>query len=180
MLGSIGMPELIVIFVIALIIFGPKKLPELGRSLGRSLNEFKRASNELKNTLEEEVRMEEQREKSAAEGERILRDCEYDAAVVASALGLARPPRATVWLYRSAEEKRRLVGAGRTSFTKPWLAEVHVNDEGTPHPLLRHELVHALAAVRASGLFAVPARAGDRASAPNRSRAGCRACPPTW
>ena len=67
MFGSIGMPELIIIFVIALIIFGPKKLPELGRSLGRSLNEFKRASNELKNTLEEEVRMEEQREKTAAE-----------------------------------------------------------------------------------------------------------------
>ena len=67
MLGSIGMPELIIIFVIALIIFGPKKLPELGRSLGRSLNEFKRASNELKNTLEEEVRIEEQREQRAAE-----------------------------------------------------------------------------------------------------------------
>src|SRR5580765_1537522 len=66
MFGSIGMPELIIIFVIALIIFGPKKLPELGRSLGRSLNEFKRASNELKNTLEEEVRMEEQRDKTAA------------------------------------------------------------------------------------------------------------------
>ena len=57
----------IIIFVIALIIFGPKKLPELGRSLGRSLNEFKRASNELKNTLEEEVRMEEQKERVAAE-----------------------------------------------------------------------------------------------------------------
>ena len=67
MFGSIGMPELIIIFVIALIIFGPKKLPELGRSLGRSLNEFKRASNELKNTLEEEVRLEEQREKTTAE-----------------------------------------------------------------------------------------------------------------
>ena len=67
MFGSIGMPELIIIFVIALIIFGPKKLPELGRSLGRSLNEFKRASNELKNTLEEEVRIEEQREKTSAE-----------------------------------------------------------------------------------------------------------------
>jgi len=66
MFGSIGMPELIIIFVIALIIFGPKKLPELGRSLGRSLNEFKRASNELKNTLEEEVRIEEQREEKAA------------------------------------------------------------------------------------------------------------------
>ena len=47
MFGSIGMPELIIIFVIALIIFGPRKLPELGRSLGKSLAEFKRASNEL-------------------------------------------------------------------------------------------------------------------------------------
>jgi sec-independent protein translocase protein TatA len=61
MFGSIGMPELIIIFVIALIIFGPRKLPELGRSLGRSLAEFKRASNELKSTLEEEIRLEEQK-----------------------------------------------------------------------------------------------------------------------
>src|SRR5882672_390773 len=61
MLGSIGMPELIIIFVIALIIFGPRKLPELGRSLGKSLAEFKRASNELKSTLEEEIRLEETR-----------------------------------------------------------------------------------------------------------------------
>lgn len=60
MFGSIGMPELIIIFVIALIIFGPRKLPELGRSLGKSLAEFKRASNELKSTLEEEIRIEEQ------------------------------------------------------------------------------------------------------------------------
>ena len=61
MLGSIGMPELIIIFVIALIIFGPRKLPELGRSLGKSINEFKRASNELRNTLDEEIRLEETR-----------------------------------------------------------------------------------------------------------------------
>ena len=60
MFGSIGMPELIIIFVIALIIFGPRKLPELGRSLGKSLAEFKRASNEMKSTLEEEIRLEEQ------------------------------------------------------------------------------------------------------------------------
>ena len=62
MFGSIGMPELVIIFVIALIIFGPRKLPELGKSLGKSINEFKRASNELRNSLEKEVRLEEQRD----------------------------------------------------------------------------------------------------------------------
>ncbi|HYS26872.1 MAG TPA: TatA/E family twin arginine-targeting protein translocase, partial [Vicinamibacterales bacterium] len=66
MFGSIGMPELIIILVIALIIFGPRKLPELGRSLGRSINEFKKASNELRSTLEEEIRVEDQRERTTA------------------------------------------------------------------------------------------------------------------
>jgi TatA/E family protein of Tat protein translocase len=65
MFGSVGMPELLIILVIALIIFGPRKLPELGRSLGKSLGEFKRASNELRNTLEEEVRIEEQKDQRA-------------------------------------------------------------------------------------------------------------------
>src|SRR5580765_5848170 len=60
MFGSIGMPEMLVILVIALIIFGPRKLPELGKSLGKSLAEFKRASNDLRNTLEEEIKVEEQ------------------------------------------------------------------------------------------------------------------------
>ena len=64
-MGSIGMPEMLVILVIALIIFGPRKLPELGKSLGKSLAEFKRASNDLRSTLEEEIRVEERQTKTA-------------------------------------------------------------------------------------------------------------------
>jgi sec-independent protein translocase protein TatA len=66
MFGSIGMQELIIIFVIALIIFGPRRLPELGKSLGKSIAEFKRASNELRNTLEDEIRIEEQKQATPA------------------------------------------------------------------------------------------------------------------
>ena len=66
MFGSLGMPELIIILVIALIIFGPRKLPEIGRSLGKSIREFKNTSNELRSTLEEEIRIEEQTDQRAA------------------------------------------------------------------------------------------------------------------
>ena len=71
MFGSVGVPELIIIFTIALIIFGPRKLPELGKSLGRSLAEFKRASNELKSTLDEEIRTEERRSAERQESPRV-------------------------------------------------------------------------------------------------------------
>jgi Tat protein translocase TatB subunit len=65
MLPSLGMMELVIIMVVALIIFGPRRLPDLGRSLGKSIGEFRRASNELKSTLEEEIRMEEVKEQRA-------------------------------------------------------------------------------------------------------------------
>lgn len=61
-MGSLGMQEIIIIFVIALIVFGPRKLPELGKSLGKGLAEFKRASNELKQTWEDEVRLDKEKE----------------------------------------------------------------------------------------------------------------------
>src|SRR5688500_17960526 len=79
MLPSVGIPELIIILTIALIIFGPRKLPELGRSLGRSLNEFKRASHELKNTLDDEIRIEDQK---SAERQRAPEEAAAPAATV--------------------------------------------------------------------------------------------------
>ena len=60
-MGPLGFPELIIIFVVALLVFGPRKLPELGRSLGKGLSEFKRASNDLRQTLDDEIRDEERR-----------------------------------------------------------------------------------------------------------------------
>ena len=54
-MGNIGFPELIVIFVVALLVFGPKRLPELGRSLGRGISEFRRASTDLKTSIEREI-----------------------------------------------------------------------------------------------------------------------------
>ena len=89
MFGSVGVPELIIIFTIALIIFGPRKLPELGKSLGKSLAEFKRASNELKNTLDEEIRLEERRSASVVDEER--RAAERQAALTPEVV----PPPAT-------------------------------------------------------------------------------------
>jgi len=55
MFGSLGFQELIIIFAIALLVFGPKKLPEVGRSLGKALREFRKTSDEIKEKLEEEI-----------------------------------------------------------------------------------------------------------------------------
>jgi sec-independent protein translocase protein TatA len=67
---GLGMQEMIVIFVIALLIFGPKKLPDLGRSLGRGLAEFKRASEELKQGLAVELSAEEEKAAAVAHEDR--------------------------------------------------------------------------------------------------------------
>ena len=53
---NLGFPEMMFIFVLALILFGPKKLPEIGRQIGKGLAEFKRASREFQSQIEDEVR----------------------------------------------------------------------------------------------------------------------------
>ena len=85
---GLGLPELIVIFVIALVVFGPKKLPELGKALGKGIAEFKRATEEVKETIETEVRsvernMEIEKLKAAVEG----KEAEAMAAETANAAG---------------------------------------------------------------------------------------------
>src|SRR5829696_2572206 len=59
MFGPLGFPELVFILVLALLIFGPKRLPEIGRTIGRGMAEFRKASTELKRTINTELALDE-------------------------------------------------------------------------------------------------------------------------
>ncbi len=59
MFGNIGLPELMIIMVLALLVFGPKKLPEIGRTIGKAVREFKKSTDEIKDKFEEQIRVEE-------------------------------------------------------------------------------------------------------------------------
>jgi hypothetical protein len=86
------------------------------------------------------------RGKAKEDVERIVRDLEFRHAQISAFFGGPPPGKVTVWWYRSAAEKQALVGAGGTQFAKPWRREVHVNDGAFPHSVIKHELVHAMAA----------------------------------
>jgi hypothetical protein len=96
------------------------------------------------------------REKKEEERALLAREAEMDVRAVARFFGIQPGPRIDVYFYRSADEKRTLLGAAETSFTKPWLRQIHTNDAPAPHPILRHELVHALGAQIARGPWKVP------------------------
>ncbi|MGA2270595.1 MAG: twin-arginine translocase TatA/TatE family subunit [Bryobacteraceae bacterium] len=74
-MGPLGWPEMVFIFFLALILFGPKKMPELGRSLGKALTEFRRAQSELKSTFEREMKSLEQETESLKE---VTNQYQYD------------------------------------------------------------------------------------------------------
>jgi sec-independent protein translocase protein TatA len=59
MFGSIGLPELIIIFIIALLVFGPKKLPEVGKTVGKAIRDFKKSTEDIKERFEDEIRADE-------------------------------------------------------------------------------------------------------------------------
>lgn len=62
MFGSLGFPEILAILVLALLIFGPKRLPEVGRTLGKGLREFRKATTDLKRSVETEIALDETRD----------------------------------------------------------------------------------------------------------------------
>lgn len=59
MFGSIGLPELVIIFIIALLVFGPKKLPEVGKTVGKAIRDFKKSTEDIKEKFEDEIRADE-------------------------------------------------------------------------------------------------------------------------
>jgi TatA/E family protein of Tat protein translocase len=75
MFGTLGMQEMVFIFILALLLFGPKKLPELGRQFGKAMTEFRRASNELKATFDREMKSLEQETESLKE---VTKEYQYD------------------------------------------------------------------------------------------------------
>jgi TatA/E family protein of Tat protein translocase len=91
---NLGLPEMIFIFLLALIIFGPKKLPEMGRQIGKAMAEFKRASNEFKAQIEGEMRNLELDEIVKREPTPQILPPEGSIAAGASAAAEAAPPTA--------------------------------------------------------------------------------------
>ena len=98
-MGNLGMPEILMILVLALLLFGPKKLPEIGKQVGKALGEFKRASNDLKRTIEDEMEKASSasQDRRSAEGRTLPKAAPASAApAIAPADGtIARPSETT-------------------------------------------------------------------------------------
>ena len=98
-MGTVGVQEMIVIFVIGLVLFGPKKLPELGRTIGKAITEFRRASNDLKATFEREMQTLERESQSMSQVAQVTasdifnRAINYDPEPEVRSL----PPAETAW-----------------------------------------------------------------------------------
>jgi TatA/E family protein of Tat protein translocase len=105
MFGSIGLPELLLIFVIALLLFGPRKLPDIGKSLGKAMGEFRRASNDLQRSLEEEVAADELRAAKREVQEAVKPIPPGETAVSAPATPAEQPPSAEGSQPPAAEPK---------------------------------------------------------------------------
>jgi hypothetical protein len=90
----------------------------------------------------------------------LVRDCEEELAADEQRLGAHLPGRLTAFVFKDAEQKRRLMGAADTQIAKPWRQEVYVQMTGFPHPVLGHEIAHVVAGSFARGPFKVAGRLG--------------------
>ena len=96
------------------------------------------------------------RDWSDREVEGLVRNATFDAAQLERAFGIVPTHPVHIWMYRSADQKRRLTGAYSVVYAKPYRHEVHLNPGGYPHGSLRHELVHALAGEFSRGPWLTP------------------------
>ena len=142
-MGPLGIQEMVFIFVFALIIFGPKKLPELGRTFGKGMAEFRRASNELKSTfqremdnIERETRMDEAR-KAAQEAKAALtaatsyHDDEEDDYYDAYGESKTKAPSKTVASSKSASATESASSPGDSTDSATASAETPSNDSSS-------------------------------------------------
>jgi tetratricopeptide (TPR) repeat protein len=96
------------------------------------------------------------------------RECVGHLSELEEFFGTPAPDRVTVFLFASAADKARLMGAGRTLIAKPWRREIYLQAMGYPHPVIRHELAHVVAGVFARGPFRVAGPLGGWVPDPGR------------
>lgn len=100
------------------------------------------------------------RETRAAEARRLVDDCDFHVERIRRLVGLHTSEPITAYLFRSGDEKKDLIGIGRTLIAKPWRHEIYLQMAGWPHPVLGHEIVHAVLADVGRPPFAVAATRG--------------------
>ncbi len=130
---TLGVPEMAVIFILALVLFGPKKLPELGRTIGKAMTEFRRASNDLKATFEREMhtleRENESIQASTRKAAQELADATYEATYNAV-------PSESMWnpLDQVHEEVKQIDAAFEASLNEPPAIETATTQESFDFP----------------------------------------------
>ncbi|MEM9728766.1 MAG: hypothetical protein AAF997_09290 [Myxococcota bacterium] len=95
------------------------------------------------------------REVPPEEAARLVEDCDFQVARTRSLLGLESPDRVHAYFFRNANEKKQLIGVGRTLIAKPWRNEVYLQASGWPHRVLGHEVAHAVLRDAGRGPFGV-------------------------
>lgn len=107
---NLGVPELMIIFLLALVLFGPKKLPEIGKTVGKAMAEFRRATSELKSTLEREVELDKMKSEFSEIG-KTIKDGAADIRAGFSGLNPTPPPYVEAPQREGTPEPPTLVGA---------------------------------------------------------------------